>query len=89
MEFMQLLETVFSSNGLFATLCVGLIVWQSKTNQEREQRYIEMLNNVNSKIYDTMQNIQEDILKIKECVKKDCLQTNPNIIYGRRKDDKI
>ena len=69
MDVMPILENIFSESGLFASLAVGLIVWQSKTNQERETRYIDTINNITINVSDKITNVENDIQDIKEALK--------------------
>lgn len=69
MEFQQILQSVFSESGIFAALAVGLIIWQSKTNQERETRYIDTINNITVNISEKITNVENDVQEIKECIK--------------------
>lgn len=64
----ELLQAVFSESGIFAAIAVGLIVWQSKTNQEREQRYIDTINNITVNISDKITNVENDVQDIKEYI---------------------
>lgn len=69
MDFVPLLEAIFSESGIFASLSVGLIIWQSKTNQDREKRYIDTINNITVNVSDKIVNIENDVQDIKEAIK--------------------
>lgn len=70
MEFSQILNAIFSENGLFATLFVGLVIWILKTNDEREKRYINTIDNLTTKVSEKIVKIEDDISEIKDAVKK-------------------
>ena len=70
MDFTQIIQTVLSTNGIFAALSVGLIVWQSKTNQDRETRYIDTINNITTNISEKITNVENDVAEIKEAITK-------------------
>lgn len=69
MDYTTLLQNIFSESGIFAALAVGLIVWQSKTNQDRETRYIDTINNITVNVSDKITNVENDIQEIKESIK--------------------
>ena len=69
MEYTNMLQTIFSESGIFAALAVGLIVWQSKTNQERETRYIDTINNITVNVSEKITNVENDVQEIKESLK--------------------
>lgn len=69
MEYTDFLQTIFSESGIFAALAVGLIVWQSKTNQDRETRYIDTINNITANVSDKITNVENDIEEIKISLK--------------------
>jgi hypothetical protein len=68
MDFTQIIQTVLSTNGIFAALSVGLIVWQSKTNQDRETRYIDTINNITTNISEKITNVENDVADIKDAI---------------------
>ena len=57
----QLLTTIFSESGLFAAIAVGLIIYESRTNQSREIRYIETINNITTNVADKINHIEENL----------------------------
>ena len=69
MEYKDLINSILTENGLFACLSIGLIIWQSKTNQDREKRYIDTINNITINVSEKITNVENDVQEIKESLK--------------------
>lgn len=53
------------SNGLFAVLFSGLLVYQLRDSRTREQRYQETIKNL-GKALEVVQEVKEDVQEIKD-----------------------
>lgn len=63
---------VFSSvitNGIFATLFVGLLVYELKDSRNRETKYQNTIECLSTKL-NTVDEIKEDVTEIKEHINK-------------------
>lgn len=70
MDFVTMLEKIFSESGIFAALSVGLVFWESKTNQDREKRYIDTINNITVNVSEKLINVESDVQDIKIAIKE-------------------
>ena len=59
----EILKLIFSEYGLIAGLFTGLLVWVLKQNNDRELRYLNIIDN-------KINVIEDDIKEIKEIVTK-------------------
>lgn len=69
MDATQILQQIFSQNGLIATLFSCMLYWVLKTNNDREQRYINTIDNLTTNVSDKINVIEDDITEIKELIK--------------------
>ena len=59
------------SNGLFAVLFLGLLVYQLKDSRSREKRYQETIARLGTAL-DIVQSVKNDVEEIKEMLNVDC-----------------
>ena len=55
------------SNGIFASLFVGLLIYELKDSRKREAKYQNTIENL-STILSTVDEIKEDVIEIKQCL---------------------
>lgn len=63
------------TNGLWAVLFVGLLIFQLKDSNKREKKYQETISKLNSHL-DAVEDIKEEIKEIRNCLMKK--ETNGN-----------
>ena len=67
---MQLWEQIISvivSNGIFATLFVGLFFYQLKDSKSREEKYQKTIEDLTIHL-DLIEDVKEDVLELKSIV---------------------
>lgn len=67
---MQLWEQIVSvvvSNGIFATLFVGLFCYQLKDSKQREEKYQKTIEDLTTHL-DIIEDVKEDVLELKSIV---------------------
>lgn len=68
------------SNGLFAVLFSGLLVYQLRDSRTREQRYQETIKSL-GKALEVVQEVKEDVQEIKDKI------NNKKIVFKKVKEE--
>lgn len=77
---MQLWEQIVSmviSNGIFATLFVGLFCYQIKDSRKREDKYQKTIEDLTFHL-DIIEDVKEDVKELKEIVMTKRRKSNEN-----------
>ena len=59
----EILKSIFSEYGLIAGLFTGLLVWVLKQNNDRELRYLNIIDSKISVIEDDVKEIKDIVVK--------------------------
>ncbi len=69
MDWVNIIKTIFSEYGLIAGCFIGLAIWTLKTNNDRELRYLDTIDNLTVNVSDKINVIEDDVKEIKELIK--------------------
>lgn len=64
-----ILTGILSEQGFIYALFTGMLIWVFKTNNERETRYINTIDNLTTNVSEKINVIEDDISEIKEFIK--------------------
>lgn len=67
----DIIQMIFTQEGLLSTLFVGLLLWVLKKNDDREVRYINTIDNLTKNVSEKIINIEDDIQDIKDTLTKE------------------
>jgi len=67
MELWEQIVSMVISNGIFATLFVGLFCYQLKDSRKREERYQKTIEDLTVHL-DIIEDVKEDVAELKEIV---------------------
>lgn len=64
-----ILTGILSEQGFVYALFTGMLIWVFKTNNERETRYINTIDNLTTNVSEKINVIEDDISEIKELIR--------------------